>query len=216
MTALLSVANPAGPAQAPIFAVFRSRLFCILVVSFSMNRRFFAAACLLLFSASLGFAAGDYPRPMSALKIGSPSGVNIDLKQYKGKVLVVAMIMTHCPHCQAAVRILSKLQTDLGPKGLQVVVVAMDLKPLTVVPDFIKKFNPPFPVGFADYIDAARFMSLDTSKQYYVPYLSFVDRQGMIRAQFTGKDEINAEATQAANYKNAIEKMLAGKSIAAK
>ena len=39
----------------------------------------------------------------------------LTLSQYKGHPVVLAFILTSCPHCQNAVKVLSKLQNEYGP-----------------------------------------------------------------------------------------------------
>ncbi|HEV2691119.1 MAG TPA: hypothetical protein VGV35_21330 [Bryobacteraceae bacterium] len=63
------------------------------------------------------------------------------------------------------------------------------------IPDFIQRFNPTFPVGEANKLGAFEYMQLDTSqKPPFVPYMVFIDRKGMIRAQYTGADKILDES----------------------
>ena len=57
------------------------------------------------------------------------------------------------------------------------------------VPAFIKNFNPPFPVGYNDGSTALDFMQHSMVKMPIMPMLAFIDRQGMIRAQFEADDE---------------------------
>ena len=56
------------------------------------------------------------------------------------------------------------------------------------VPGFIKQYNTPFPVGTADNLAAVSYMELSPVVRSFVPFMLFIDRQGVIRAQFTGND----------------------------
>ena len=66
------------------------------------------------------------------------------------------------------------------------------------VPDFIRKFNVPFPVGVTEAggLDPRDFMQLPVMQRASVPWKVIVDRKGMIRAQFTGEEPhfMNEEA----------------------
>jgi hypothetical protein len=58
-----------------------------------------------------------------------------------------------------------------------------------LVPQFIQQFQPPFPVGWSN--DAAvraflQFSVMDT-KMFYVPHMVFLDRKGMIQADYPGE-----------------------------
>src|SRR5437660_416556 len=101
----------------------------------------------LSFFASLAIGA-NVPRKSPEFAINTVDGKQILVSQYRGKVVVVACILTTCPHCQHTVGILSKLQTEYGPRGLQVVATAIEDMAKMNVPDFIKKFQPTFPVGY--------------------------------------------------------------------
>jgi hypothetical protein len=62
------------------------------------------------------------------------------------------------------------------------------------IPDFIRRFNPGFPVGEANHLGAYEYMQMHLTDRAYVPYMVFIDRKGMIRSQFTGADPILNEA----------------------
>jgi cytochrome oxidase Cu insertion factor (SCO1/SenC/PrrC family) len=92
--------------------------------------------------------AADVPRPSPDFAINMNDGSQIHLSQYQGKVVVFAFILTYCSHCQFTAQILSRLQKEYGPQGLQVVASAIDPMSSLKVPDFIKQFQPGYPVGF--------------------------------------------------------------------
>ena len=56
------------------------------------------------------------------------------------------------------------------------------------LPLFIQQFQPSFPVGMANQLDALNFMQISPMVRTFVPYIAFIDRKGIIRAQFTGGD----------------------------
>jgi len=93
--------------------------------------------------------AADVPRPSPDFAINTIEGPQIRLSAYKGKVCVLAFILTTCPHCQKTVGYLSAIQKEYGPRGLQVVASAIEDMAKMNVPDFIKNFQPSFPVGSA-------------------------------------------------------------------
>jgi hypothetical protein len=62
------------------------------------------------------------------------------------------------------------------------------LNPDANLPLFIRQFQPSFPVGMANQMDEMSFMELSMMVRTFVPYIAFIDRKGMIRAQFTGGD----------------------------
>src|SRR5208282_1190884 len=81
------------------------------------------------------FALADVPIPVPVAhkpEIAVPGKTieknekKIDLKQYRGKALVVVMISTTCKHCITAVQFLTEMQKQYGAQGLQVVGLAGD------------------------------------------------------------------------------------------
>src|SRR5262249_12652277 len=73
-------------------------------------------------------------------------------------------------------------------KGLEVLFAAVNLSPN--VPEFINRFNVPFRVGTADDAKARLFFEFTMTMPSYVPWLMFIDKTSVIRAQFTGSDSI--------------------------
>jgi cytochrome oxidase Cu insertion factor (SCO1/SenC/PrrC family) len=83
------------------------------------------------------------------------------LSQYKGKVVALEFIFTTCPHCQAASRVMTKLQTEYGPKGLQVIDVAVNPNADLLVENFAKDYQVNFPVGWTTQAAMQSFMGFD-------------------------------------------------------
>src|SRR5260370_39506278 len=91
------------------------------------------------------------PRPSPEFPIRLTPAGEVSPTQFKGKVVVLACILTTCPHCQAAIGMLSGLQREYGPRGLQVLAVAFNPMAGRLVPRFIKQVRPNFPVGWAQH-----------------------------------------------------------------
>src|SRR5260370_13937513 len=93
-------------------------------------------------------SAAPLPRPSadSAIHL-APSG-EVSPAQYHGKVVVLAFILTTCSHCQHSTQMLSGLQREYGPRGLQVMAGAFNEMWHILVPEFINQFEPAFPVGY--------------------------------------------------------------------
>jgi thiol-disulfide isomerase/thioredoxin len=104
------------------------------------------AALILPFSC----CGADVPRPAPEFAIRILDGTDVLLSQQRGKVVCLMFILTTCPHCQKLVGTMSKLQTELGPRGLITIAGATQDMPVLFVPDFIRDFKPTFPVGGAD------------------------------------------------------------------
>jgi cytochrome oxidase Cu insertion factor (SCO1/SenC/PrrC family) len=163
---------------------------------------------LLTAAATLFAAAAQVPRPAPDLTVNLNGGKKLQLSAYKGKPVVVAFILTTCSHCQATTGLLSKLQAEFGPRGLQVVESAIEQGAEAFVPRFIQNFNPPFPVGFNDVSVAQDFAQHSPVKMMLMPLILFIDRQGNIVAQYGGGDPEMAEGIQEKTIRAEIEKLV--------
>jgi peroxiredoxin len=157
---------------------------------------------LLLFPA---FAA-NVPRPSPEFVIRQVDGNQKLLSNYKGKVIALEFLQTTCPHCQNCSAIMNKLLKEYGPRGFQPLGVAFNDMATLLVPDYIKQLGLDFPVGVATRDEVLTYLQFPMVQRMYVPTLVFIDRKGVIRAQYNGDDEFfkNEEA----NMRAMIEKLL--------
>lgn len=151
--------------------------------------------------------AADVPRPSPDFAVMLNGGQQMPLSQYKGKVCVLAFILTTCPHCQKTVGFLSTMQKEYGPRGFQAMASAIDDMGAMNVPDFIKRFQPPFPVGFNKQDDAEVYLHHPAMLRLLMPQMVFIDRQGSIRAQYGGDDKFFAD-DQEKHIRDQIEALL--------
>lgn len=146
-------------------------------------RRFlisFAATCLL---AAFIFAAETPPlRKAPELSFAIPGQGQKQLADYRGKVVALEFIFTTCPHCQAASKLMSKLQDEYGSGGLQVIDVAINPNADLLVENFAKDFHTTFPVGWTTAQQMQAFMGFADAR-YVVPQLVLIDRKGFIHYQ---------------------------------
>jgi peroxiredoxin len=161
-------------------------------------------ATLLLTAGSLW--AAQIPRPSPDFVVQLPTGKQIKVSDYRGKVLCLTIILTTCPHCQRTTQIWDELYPELAPKGLAVVEAAINDHP--DIPAFVSQFKVPFPVGTAAVIPAWDYIQWPRDKIAMVPFLVFIDRNGVIRAQFTGADEKFFDIQQEQHMREEAEKLL--------
>jgi peroxiredoxin len=159
--------------------------------------RYFRVIAGLTLSVLWAAHAAEIPRPAPDLAINAgPGAKQIRLSDYRGKTVVLAFILTYCSHCQAVVRGLIKDQQELGAQGLQVLASAIEDAAATALPGFRRQFAPPFPTGYNTHEEAIRFLQHPPVMGFYMPALVFIDKDGQIRAQVEGRDELLNEATQ--------------------
>jgi peroxiredoxin len=152
--------------------------------------------------------AGTVPRQAPEFTIRLADGKQVMLSQFKGKVVAVAFILTYCPHCQKTVGFLAKEQNDFGPRGFQVLASAIEDGAAKALPDFLKRFNPPFPVGYNARPAVLEFLQHPVAARLFMPQLVYVDRTGIIRAQYTADDSFMEESHQEENMRNKMQELL--------
>jgi peroxiredoxin len=174
-------------------------------------------AALALLSMALPSArAAELPRPSPDFAINLGQGKQVRISQYKGKTVVVAFILTYCSHCQKAIGALSKVQRDYGPRGLQVIASATEDMAAAALPGFLRQFDPPFPVGVNTTAEFIAYMQHPVMLQLYMPGLVFIDKNGMIVAQYEGRDAFLEETSVEKNIRAKVEQMLAPPAAAPK
>jgi peroxiredoxin len=147
--------------------------------------RVLAGVCL---AAGLASAA-EVPRPSPEFAIKIGEGKQILVSQYKGQVCIVAFILTYCSHCQKTVKVLGTMYKEFNPQGLQIVASAIEDMAAMNVPDFVRNFQPPFQVGFNDHNAVLEYLQHPAMFKLLMPQLVFIDRQGIIRAQYSGDNK---------------------------
>lgn len=147
-----------------------------------MKKALMSIACVAL-AASLSLADSlESVRKAPELAFSIPGKGQQLLSQYRGKVVALSFIFTTCPHCQAESKYLTKLEGELGSKGLQVIAVAVNANADLLVENFAKDYQVNFPVGWTNSVQMQTFMGF-SSQRYVVPQLVLIDRKGNIHWQ---------------------------------
>ena len=144
--------------------------------------------CLLALT-TLSLAAQQLPRKAGDWAIQTVDGKQIQIGSYRGKVVLLAFILTTCPHCQKTIGVLSGLQPKYGPLGVQFLASAVEGNAKAAVPGFVQSFHVPFPVGFNDDVQKVlAFWQNPPAQVPLMPVIMLIDRQGVIRFQHDGHD----------------------------
>ena len=168
-----------------------------------------AVALVLTIGLATALLSRDLPRKASDFTVQMPGSKPLLLSQYKGKAVVFLFILTTCSHCQKAITCLTKDAADYGPRGLQVVAAAVEEGAAAHVPDFVKAYKTNFPVGYtADYEAVYKFMQHPRETVPKMPLMSFIDKNGVIRAQYEGADAFLEMNSMEANLRKGIEDLL--------
>jgi thiol-disulfide isomerase/thioredoxin len=148
-----------------------------------MLKAIFVSLCLLI-----SVEGASTPRPLADVTVPTPDGKKIHLGQYRGKVMVVALVSTTCDHCISSLQLLSKLQKEYGPQGFQAVGVAANDNAQESLAGFIR-LQIAFPVGWLDQNTTMQLCDFKREDRPFVPMFLFVDKKGTVRFQYAGKDD---------------------------
>lgn len=129
------------------------------------------------------------PRPAGEFAISTNNGSEILLSQYSGKVVLLMFMFTTCPHCQHTTQLLNPIAKEYAPRGVQMLAAAFNEGAGQLVAGFVSQFQPAFPVGYATREQVNEYLQHPAGKPTYVPELIFIDRNRVIRGQFTGNDD---------------------------
>ena len=139
------------------------------------------AAGAVAMALGLGFALWDRTPPdasaLLALSLPDTNGKSQSLGQWRGKVLVVNYWATWCGPCREEMPEFVRAQRDLGPKGLQIVGIAID-QPAKVI-EFAKELGLNYPalIGSYDAVDIAKPLG---NRLAALPFTVVLDRTGQV------------------------------------
>ena len=148
----------------------------------------------LMLALSVGsLFAGDSPAQRKAPELAfTLPGVGPKLlSQFRGKVVVIEFIMTTCPHCQAAAKVMTKFQHDYGSRGFQAIDLAINVLANNTsaesaseqVSAFANTYGAEFPVGFLPQEQMMSFMGFSIMDRMVVPQMVLIDKKGFVRYQ---------------------------------
>jgi thiol-disulfide isomerase/thioredoxin len=127
------------------------------------------------------------------------------LSQYRGKVVALEFILTTCIHCQAASKVMTRIQQELGSNGFQALDLAINgldegrdpQGANSLAKSFQSNFQVGFPVGWVRREEMASFLQFSLMERSVVPQLVLIDRAGYIHYQTppTGDEKSMQEDT---------------------
>jgi peroxiredoxin len=143
-----------------------------------------AAVGVIGLVAGIYFGTNGAPRqePIAAaalrgLALPDADGTEQRIDQWRGKVVIVNFWATWCAPCREEMPEFVKAQTELGPKGLQIVGIAVDQ------PDKIRQFAAEIGLNYPTLVGGFGAMELSKTLGNTVmalPFTVIVDRQGAI------------------------------------
>jgi hypothetical protein len=151
------------------------------------------------------------PRKAGEIAIALGGGQQLLLSSLKGKPIGLEFLLTTCVHCQRCSGILQQMYREFGPRGFQPVGAAINENASLLVPEFIQKLGVQYPVGVAPQNVAYEFLGASMIEPLQMPQLVFIDRKGIVRAQYASGDDFFRD--EEANMRKEIEALLKGAAI---
>jgi cytochrome c biogenesis protein CcmG, thiol:disulfide interchange protein DsbE len=114
------------------------------------------------------------------------SGRRIDLKTYRGKVVLLNFWATWCASCQVELPQFVEWQKKYGAQGLQILAISMDDGP-ELVRRTAGRLHLDFPVLMGDAKLGEKYGGV-----LGLPVTFLIDRDGKIAEQFKGENDLSA------------------------
>ena len=158
--------------------------------------RLFRAMTALVFSVCAYSQSGP-AHPLQYIPIKTTDAKGIDLRRYRGKELMLVVFSTQCDDCIATLGVLSKIQKDHGPRGLQVIGIAGNENAAYTVGPIADRYQLAFPLGFLDQDAIIKLTDIKKDDHPFVPIVMFVDSTGIVRVQYFGNDPVMKQQEKA-------------------
>ena len=147
---------------------------------------------LLLMAATLAAPSTVVPRPSPEFTIHEPSGKDVLLSSFKGKVVMIEFLFLRSQKCLNIARTMNKLNAELGSRGFQPVAVAFPAPQSDANGPLVgytaENLKLTYPAGYANKEEVDQYLSREQKDMLRIPQVVIIDRSGMIRAQSGGHD----------------------------
>lgn len=155
---------------------------------------------------SAASAAPKLPRPAPDLIVTLNSGQLVKLSSLRGKIALVELLLTTCPHCARCANVMQKMVDEFGAKGVAAMGGAINDGARADIIRFQLGSGAKFPIGVSDRDFAYDRMIMAEKPPVYFPQLFVVDRKGMIRHHYHGSDEFFLDEEN--NLRAIVQKLL--------
>jgi thiol-disulfide isomerase/thioredoxin len=144
------------------------------------------------------------PEMRPEFSLADASGQQRSITEWDGRPLLINFWATWCPPCRREIPLLNSLRGRYGPRGYEVIGVAVDFREDVLA--YMKETPIEYPIliGEQDGLDAARAFGMETMG---FPFTIFTDRLGRIVTVHVGE----LHASQADAILQAVGEVDAGK-----
>jgi thiol-disulfide isomerase/thioredoxin len=151
----------------------------------------FAVLLIAVFLTANPYLAAE-PRPMApGWQLRDVNGKQVDLADFKGKLVILDFWATWCPPCRAEIPGLVALQKKYADKGLVIIGVSLDRQGPGIVKAFMHQLGMNYRVVMGDEKIVSEYGGIEA-----IPTTFIIDRQGKvvtIREGFTDNATFESE-----------------------
>lgn len=168
---------------------------------------------LLALCAALAFTpleAGELSgRRAPSFALPDARGKFIDILDYRGKVLLLDIMQTTCPHCQTLSKTLDRVKARYGEK-VAILAIVNPPDDLKKVSEYVARHKVSYPVLFDFGTTAANYMQVTPQRsQINLPHLFVIDRNGTIVEDY-GWSEANKPLLEGNGLFAVLDRLLSG------
>ena len=151
-----------------------------------------ASLAVLILVMAASAAPPAVPRQSPDFTINEPSGKQVQLSSFKGKVVMIEFFFLRSQSCLDLAQTMNKLNAEFGSRGFQPIAVAFPAPQsdanAALVGYMAENFKLTYPVGYTSKEDVDKYLSRGEKEMLRIPQVVIIDRAGMIRAQTGGRD----------------------------
>lgn len=134
-------------------------------------------------------------QPAPDFALASLDGKTVKLSDFRGKAVLLNFWATWCEPCKIEMPWFVELQKQYGPRGLQVLGIAMDDSGVKEIDDFAKKMNVNYPIVIGKESVGDQYGGIP-----YLPSTFYIDRDGKVIDRIFGlvsRSEIESDIQKA-------------------
>jgi peroxiredoxin len=166
---------------------------------------------LALCTVCLAFGAGTLSnRRAPGFSLPDMSGKQFDLQDYRGKIVLIDIMQTNCPHCRTFAKVLDKVVAKYGGRVAVLSVVNPPDTPATVS-QFLKDLKSRFPILFdCGQMAISYTKATPQNPSVDVPHLFIIDGNGWIVNDY-GYSEQTKDVFEGSALFAELDRMLAAR-----